>query len=100
LAACGLLRDQVVEDMDETRTTHNDDAAIEAAVLRQLLALHPVQLTPDEVVREVAGDSDEFALRDAVERAMRELCAAGLAHRNGEVVVPSRAALRLDELLG
>lgn len=98
--ACGLLRDQVIDDMEATRTTHSDDAAIEAAVLRQLLTLYPVQLTQDEVVREVAGEPDEFALRDAVERAVRELCAAGLAHRNGEVVVPSRAALRLDELLG
>jgi hypothetical protein len=86
--------------MDETRTTHRDDAAIEAAVLRQLLALHPVQLTLDEVVREVAGEPDEFALRDAVERAVRELCAAGLVNRSGEIVLPSRAALRLDELLG
>jgi len=100
LAACGLIGDQAIEEMDETRTTHCDDAAIEAAVLRQLLALYPVQLTPDEVVREVAGESDEFALRDAVERAVRELCAAGLAHHSGEVVLPSRAALRLDELLG
>src|ERR1044072_5484277 len=98
--ACGLLRDQVTDDMEQTRTTHSDDAAIEAAVLRQLLALPPVQLTPDEVVREGAGEPEEFALGDAVERAVRELCAAGLAHHNGEVVVPSRAALRLDELLG
>jgi hypothetical protein len=93
------LRNQVIDDMDETRTTHSDDTAIEAAVLRQLLALFPVQLTLDEVVREVAGEPDEFALKDAVERAVRELCGAGLVHRSGEVVVPTRAALRLDELL-
>jgi hypothetical protein len=31
---------------------------------------------------------------------VRELSAAGLAHRNGDVVLPSRAALRSDELLG
>jgi hypothetical protein len=98
--ASSLLEDQAIEDMDETRTTHSDDSAIEAAVMRQLLALYPVQLTPDEVVREVAGEADDFALRDAVERAVRELCAAGLAHRSGEVVLPTRAALRLDELLG
>lgn len=98
--ACCLLRDQVIGDMDKTRTTHSDDAAIEAAVLRQLLALHPVQLTLDEVVREIAGEPDEFALKDAVERAVGELYAAGLVHRSGEVVLPTRAALRLDELLG
>ncbi|HET8863368.1 MAG TPA: hypothetical protein VFM94_08975 [Solirubrobacterales bacterium] len=98
--ACGLIGDQVIDAMDETRATRRDDAAIEAAVLRQLLALHPVQLTPDEVVREIAGEPEEFALRDAVERAVRELCSAGLLHLSGEVVLPTRAALRLDELLG
>jgi hypothetical protein len=87
------------------RKTSADDATIEAAVLRQLLALYPVQLTVDELVRELAGEGTEeggadFALRDAVERAVRELGAAGLGHRSGEMVVPSRAALRFDELLG
>lgn len=90
----------------EPGTTGADDAAIEAAVLRQLLALYPVQLTMAELVREFVGEGTEqaggieFALRDAVERAVRELGAAGLLHRSGEVVVPSRAALRFDELLG
>jgi len=77
-----------------------DDEAIEAAVLRQLLALYPVQLTIKELKREIAGEENDFALVDAVERAVRELAAAGLVHRNGEVVLPSRAALRLDELFG
>ncbi len=85
--------------LDEIRTTAGEDAAIEAAVLRQLLALHPVQLTQGELVREIAGEAGEFAQRDAVERAIRRLAAAGLAHRNGDVVLPSRAALRMDELL-
>jgi len=84
----------------ETRTPNTDDATTEAAVLRQLLALHPVQLTREELVREVAGDSDEFAATDAVERAIRELSATGLVHGSGDVVLPSRAALRFDELLG
>jgi predicted transcriptional regulator len=84
----------------QTRTPNADDAAIEAAVLRQLLALYPVQLTIGETVREIAGETDDFALRDAVERAVRELVASGLVHRSGEVVLPSRAALRFEELLG
>jgi hypothetical protein len=52
------------------------------------------------IVRELGGQPESFALKDAVERAVRELTAAGLAHRSGEVVLPSRAALRFDELLG
>jgi hypothetical protein len=89
-----------MEDMDEIRNPDADDATVEAAVLRQLLALHPIQLTLGELIREVAGGGEDFAPRDAVERAVRELAAAGLVHRNGDVVLPSRAALRLDELLG
>jgi hypothetical protein len=85
--------------MSETRTPNADDAMTEAAVLRQLLVLHPVQLTLEELVRELGDDPDEFAAKDAVGRAVRELGAAGLVHRIGEVVLPSRAALRFDELL-
>lgn len=86
--------------MDETQSPNVQDTTIEAAVLRQLLALHPVQLTAAELAREIGGEPPDFAQADAVERAVRELAAAGLAHRNGDVVIPSRAAIRLDELLG
>ena len=86
--------------MDQIRTPSVEDESIEAAVLRQLLALHPIQLTIDELVREIAADPDDFALTDAIERAVRELSAAGLANRSGDVVLPSRAALRFEQLLG
>jgi hypothetical protein len=91
---------EVVEDMDEIRTPADDDAAVEAAVLRQLLALHPGQVTFDELVCEIAAGADDFSRRDAVERAVRDLGATGLVHRSGELVLPSRAARRFDELLG
>jgi hypothetical protein len=90
----------MVGDRDENRSPRAQDAAIEAAVLRQLLALHPVQLTVEELVREIVGETADFAHADAVERAVHELTAAGLTHRSGDVVIPSRAALHLDELLG
>jgi hypothetical protein len=89
--------------MDGVRKIRNpaaEDKATEAAVLRQLLVLYPVQLTLKELKREIVGEERDFASADAVERAIRELSAAGLVHRNGEVVLPSRAALRLDELFG
>jgi predicted transcriptional regulator len=85
--------------MDEIRTPAEDDTAIEATVLRQLLSLHPVQVTLDELHRELGIEPEDFAERDAVERAVRDLVAAGLAHRRDEFVIPTRAALRLDELL-
>ena len=84
--------------MGDIRTTAAEDAAIEAAVLRQLLALHPIQLTSGELIREIAGEDAGFAQTDAVERAVKQLAADGLAHRSGELVLPTRAALRMDEL--
>ena len=64
------------------------------------MLLHPTQVTLEELIREVAADPDAFAERDAIERAVRDLARAGLLHRSGELVLPSRAALRFSELLG
>jgi hypothetical protein len=86
-------------EMEDIRTTAEEDAAVEGAVLRQLLAHHPAQIVFDELLREIAADPEDFAQRDAVERAVRDLAAAGLLHRRDEFVIPSRAALRFDELL-
>ena len=66
----------------------------EAAVLNVLLVRAPHQLTVAEVAREL-GEMD----LDAVEVAIDELRGAGLAHRNGELVLPSRAAVRAAELM-
>ncbi len=89
--------------MDETATDRHqarEDMKIEAAVLQQLLALHPAQLSFAELVREIAGGSADFAATDPVDRAVGELAAAGLVHRNDGTVRPTRAALRFHELLG
>ena len=82
------------------REAGGEDAMVEAAVLRQLLLLHPAQLTLEELIVDLATDPEAFAERDAIERAVRDLARAGLVHRNGEFAVPSRAALRFDQLLG
>jgi hypothetical protein len=86
--------------MDEIGGTAGEDALVEAAVLRQVLLLHPTQVTLEELIREIAADPDAFAERDAIERAVRDLTRAGLLHRSGDLILPSRAALRFDELLG
>ena len=85
--------------MDEIRTPAEEDAVVEAAVLRQLLTLHPVQIVFEELLREIAVDPNDFAQCDAIERAVRDLAGAGLLHRRDHFVIPSRAALRFDELL-
>ena len=89
-----------MDDMDDIRSPADVDAVVESAVLQQLLALHPMQVTFEELLREIAAEPEDFAEHDAVERAVRDLAAAGLVHRNNEFIVPSRAALRFDELLG
>jgi predicted transcriptional regulator len=89
-----------VAEIDDKRDAGGEDAAVEATVLRQLLLLHPAQVTVEELIVDVAADPDAFAERDAIERAVRDLARAGLVHRNGEFAVPSRAALRFDQLLG
>jgi len=84
---------------DEARTTWAEDESVESAVLRQLLDLHPTRLTLEELLREVSGGDRDFAEHDAIKRAVRELTAVGLLHQGEEFVVPTRAALRFDELL-
>ena len=85
--------------LDDSRTTWAEDESIESAVLRQLLDLHPTQVTLEELTREMSSDRRVFAERDAVERAVRDLTATGLLHRGEDFVTPSRAALRFSELL-
>jgi predicted transcriptional regulator len=82
------------------RTPAEADATVEAIVLSLLLAEQPAQLTVAELQLELAGDPASFPRRDEVERAVRELAAVGLVHRNGELLLPSRAARRFDQLLG
>lgn len=80
-------------------TTAGDDKEAEGAVMQQVLSLHPTQLTVAELVRAIAGEEVGFGERDAIERAVVELAAAGLVHRRQSLVLPTRAALRLNELL-
>jgi hypothetical protein len=76
---------------------HEDDL-LESALLAILLDAHPAQRSEDELVRELTADHDDFARRDAVANAIRDLVAAGLAHRHGRFLFATRAAVRFDEL--
>jgi hypothetical protein len=89
-----------VEDRDHIHTTREEDRVFEAAVLQQVLAIHPNPVTVAELVDEIAGKGCDFVQRDAVERAVRGLAGCGLLHLIEALVLPSRAALRFDELLG
>lgn len=74
------------------------DQDVQTAILSHLLGLHPIRLDDEELMREVVG-GPEFVDRDACARAVRDLVATGLLRRDGSSVVPTRAALRFDELL-
>jgi hypothetical protein len=67
-------------------------SALEQAVLGVLLEHHPGLLSLDEVVRHIAPDPADFADRDKVLVAIRELVQRGLAHRLEEFVFASAAA--------
>jgi hypothetical protein len=86
--------------MDDIRSSTEEDMTMESAILQHLLALHPVQVTVAELTREVTDDPEQFAQRDAVERAVRDLAGTGLIHHSNDFVLPTRAALRFNELLG
>ncbi len=76
-----------------------EDEIMERSVLTQVLVLHPVQLTILELALRVEADRHE-AGQDAVERAVRELSRDGLLSCDCRRLVPSRAAIRFEELVG
>ena len=85
-------------DDERAATTATLDARDQAGVLRQVLSLYPQALTLEEVVREMTAAAPEFSERDRIERAVNDLVAGGLMHRNGNFVLPTRAALLFYEL--
>jgi hypothetical protein len=88
-----------MDETDDSWSPSGADAATESAVLQQVLDLHPVLVTAAELVREIGGESPGFAERDAIERAIRDLIGAGLLHSHEALLLPTRAALRFNELL-
>ena len=79
-------------------TPASEDDQAQQAVLALLLDAHPAHLSLDEVVRELTDRPDDFAPRDRVNNAVRDLAAAGLVHRHGAFVFASRAAVRFEDL--
>lgn len=80
--------------------TAAEDIRDQGIVLIHVLAVHPTHLIVPELVLEVTAGAADFAEDDRMERAVRDLTGLGLLHCPGGVVVPSRAAIRFNELLG
>jgi hypothetical protein len=89
-----------MDETDDSCTPAAADAATESVVLQRVLDFHPILVTVAELIREISGESADFAKRDSIERAVRDLTGAGLLHSQDALVLPTRAALRFNELLG
>lgn len=87
---------------EENMTNDGVDARLEALLIQRVLDLHPTRVTTEELVRDLTGTDDDFAARDGIERATVELTRSGLLHPVGDdgFITPTRAAIRLGELLG
>ena len=70
-----------------------EDLHDQAAVLAQVLSLYPQSVTRAELVRELSGGQAEFAERDRIDRALRDLAGSGLVRQVCELVLPTRAAV-------
>ena len=86
--------------LDSAPPTARQDLKDQAVVLTHVLAVHPAQLIVPELVREINAGIAEFAEYDRMERAVRDLTGLGLLRCPGGIVMPTRAAIRFNELLG
>ena len=75
-----------------------EDRRTESAVLALLLDEHPSWLTVDELILVLGADPDRGDPQDAARRAVGELVGAGLVHRDGNFLAPTRAALYFHRL--
>lgn len=78
---------------DQITPASLEDGDYEQAVLRHVLDWHPTVLRLDDLTRELSPDPREFAHRDAVARAVRELTKVGLLHQQGECILPTPATV-------
>jgi hypothetical protein len=79
-----------------THSPADDDRRWQQAALGALLDAYPAALHVDELAREL----DVAASADPLDRAVRDLAGAGLLHRHGPFVLPTRAAVHAAALLG
>src|SRR4249919_3500642 len=76
------------------------DLRDQGSVLIHVLTLYPTYLRLSELIQEVSAGVADFAQRDGIERAVRDLTGVGLLFRSDGLVLPTRAALRFNEILG
>jgi hypothetical protein len=82
----------------ERPVTAAEDLRDQGVVMTQVLALHPAALTVAELVQEITAGSSDFEAGDRFERAIGELCGAGLLRRVETLILPTRPALHFHAL--
>jgi len=80
------------------RTNNEEDLRDQGVVLTQALALYPARLSVAELVTEVTAGAGDFEATDRYQRAVDDLCRAGLLHLSDGLVSPTRAALVFNSL--
>lgn len=81
------------------RCSPDPDSAIEVdrknhgVVLSVLLDEHPIRMTLDELILVMHADPEDEDPGTTTKDAIRELVSAGLVHRDGRFLAPTRAAL-------
>jgi hypothetical protein len=80
------------------QTNEARDRRNQQGVLARVLELHPTHLTLEELLLELGTGVDGGPTREHHERAIRDLVAAGLIRRDGDSILPTRAALSFEEI--
>jgi hypothetical protein len=79
-------------------TPGREDSIWQGRVMSALLEHYPHQLSELEIARELLTAEPGFAERDALERAVEDLCRVGLLQRCEAMVSLTRAARHFDSL--
>jgi len=80
------------------RSKHAQDIKDQGIVLMHVLSLHPVNLIVPQLVSGLTADSEDFAEGDRYARAVRDLASVGLLGSHHGLIVPTRPALRFNEI--
>jgi hypothetical protein len=95
----GLGRASVAAMRHLDMSIEDEDRLLEHGVLATILSMHPEHLTTAELVLKIAGDQEPSG-EESIRQAIRNLKGSGLLRRVGDVVQPTHAAIRMDELIG
>jgi hypothetical protein len=79
---------------------HLDPTELESPIMQLALHFHPSAISEDYLARQLAGTDRDVcpSYRAATTAAVQKLVADGLLQRVADGLLPTRAAIRLDQL--